>query len=350
LRALVTGASGFIGGHVVDALALAGHEVKGLVRPTSDTTLLDRPGVTLAVGDVTDVASLRDACRGVDVVIHTAAVVSMYGAWEEYRKVGVVGTENVVNAAIEAGVPRLVHLSSIATYGLRHVPGVVLTEETPYDEEPEPWNHYVREKMLSEKVVWRAHESGRIGVTSLRPSVVIGPRDRNVVTRVMNLLKLPFTGTIGFGTNRVGCVVVEELAEIVVQAAVSDGAIGRAYNVSGKNPITQRELYGYYAKAAGRRVQPFFTPYRLAFAGASIAERVSQLAGRKEEPVLSLISVPIFGKDFVVDSSRATKELGWKGVADYERAASESVKWYLEHQRATPSERTRSSPPPLPRL
>jgi nucleoside-diphosphate-sugar epimerase len=332
VKALVTGATGFIGGHVVDALLASGHEVVALVRPTSDTSLLARPGISLAAGDVTDRDSLDRACRGIDCVIHTAAVVSMYGAWEEYRRVGVVGTENLVDAAAAARVPRFLHLGSIASYGLRHTPGVVLTEDMPYDEDPEPWNHYVREKMLSEKIVWRAHESGRIAATSLRPSVVLGPRDRNVVTRVMNLLRLPFTGTIGFGTNRVGCVVVEELAELVVRAATSSVAIGRAYNVSGRDPITQRELYSLFAKAAGRRVQPFFTQYRVAFAGASIAERLSQLAGRKEEPVLSLISVPIFGQDFLVDSSRARAELGWQGTADYERAVSESVKWYLEHQ------------------
>jgi nucleoside-diphosphate-sugar epimerase len=332
VKALVTGASGFIGGHIAEALVAGGHEVLALVRPTSDTSLLRRERTTLVTGDVTDLESVERACRGVDCVIHTAAVVSMYGTWEEYRRIGVVGTENVVTAAMNAGVPRFVHLGSIASYGLRHTPGVVLTEDMPYDEEPEPWNHYVREKMLSEKIAWRAHETGRTGVTSLRPSVVIGPRDRNVVTRVMNLLRLPFTGTIGFGTNRVGCVVVEELAELAVRAATNPVAIGRAYNVSGRDPITQRELYSMFAKAAGRRVQPFFTPYRVAFAGASIAERLSQLAGRKEEPVLSLISVPIFGQDFTVDSTRAKNDLGWQGTADYERAVTESVKWYLEHQ------------------
>ena len=190
-------------------------------------------------------------------MIHTAAVVSMYGAWEEYRRIGVVGTENVIAAAIDADVARFIHLGSVASYGFRHPHGVVLTEDMPHDEEPEPWNHYVREKMLTEKVIWRAHASGRIQVTSLRPPVVIGPRDRNVVTRMMNLLRLPFTGTIGAGTNRVGCVVVEELAEVAIRAATSEVAVGRAYNVAGREPITQRELYSLYAKAAGRRVQPF---------------------------------------------------------------------------------------------
>ncbi len=335
MKALVTGASGFIGGHVIEALRAAGHDPVALVRPTSDTTMLEQWDVAIVRGDVTDPDSLRIACEGVDCVIHTAAVVSMYGAWEEYRRVGVVGTENLVAAAVEAKVTRFIHLSSIAAYGFRHAQGVVLTEDMPIDEEPEPWNHYVREKMLSEKVVGRAHSAGRIQATVFRPPVVIGPRDRNVVTRMMNLLRLPFTGTIGAGNNRVGCVVVEELAEVVVRGTTAEVAAGRVYNVGGKTPITQRELYGHYAKAAGRRAQPFFAPYRVAFAGASIAERLSQLAGRKEEPMLSLISVPVFGQDFTVDSSRAERELGWKGAADYERAVTESVKWYLEHEKKT---------------
>ena len=332
MNVLVTGASGFIGGHVAEALRAAGHGVVALVRPTSDRTHLQRLGATFAVGDVTDFPSLLRAARGVSAVVHTAAVVSMYGAWEEYRKVGVLGTQNVVDAAIAAGVPRFVHVGSIAVYGFRHPPGARLHEDLPLDDEPESWNHYVREKVLAENVVWRAQASGRIRVTSLRPSVVIGPRDRNVVTRFMRMLRFPINGTIGLGNNRVGCVVVEDLASLAVRALTQDVTVGKAYNVSGRGLITQRELYRLYAKAAGRTLLPLAAPYGVALAGTMLLEGAYRLAGMKEEPVFAKIGVPIFGKDFTVDCARARADLGFAGDASYERAVTESVKWYLEHQ------------------
>lgn len=333
MNVLVTGASGFIGGHVAQALREAGHGVVALVRPTSNRTHLRSLGADFAVGDVTDFPSLVRAARGTDAVVHTAAVVSMYGAWEEYRQVGVLGTQNVVDAAIAARVPRFIHLGSIAVYGFRHPAGTRLHEGLTLDDDPEPWNHYVREKVLAEKIVWRAHDAGRIRVTSLRPSVVIGPRDRNVVTRFMRMLRFPVNGTIGTGKNRVGCVVVHELAEMVVSALPNGAAAGKAYNVSGRRTITQRELYGLYAKAAGRTLQPFFAPYSAAFAGTRWLEAAYGLLGRKEEPVFAKIGVPIFGQDFTVDSTRATRDLGFRGDASYEQAVSESVQWYLEQEK-----------------
>lgn len=331
MRALVTGASGFIGGHVADALVRSGHDVVALVRPTSRTRHLEEIEAELAFGDMTDPRSIRRAAEGADWVFHTAAVVGSYGTWEAYRRVGVVGTQNVVDAASEAGVQRFLHFGSIAVYGFQHSSGVVFTEDMPFDESPEPWNHYVREKVLSEKIVWRAHEQGRLSVTSLRPSIVLGARDRNVVTRTAALLELPMTGLIGWGNNRVACVVVQELADIAVRAARSAIATGKAYNISGRAPITQRQLVEAYARALGRPLMPFRVPYRLAMLSAQVMEGAYGAAGIETEPIVSRIGVVLLGQDYGVDCTRAVKDLGWKGEASYRRAVEESVRFYREH-------------------
>ena len=333
MLALVTGASGFIGGHVAEVLLARGHRVRALVRPTSDTSHLTRLGLEIVHGDLTDRASLGAACRGVDCVFHTAAVVASYGGWETYRRVGVMGTENLVDAAAGAGIGRFLHLSSIAAYGFRHRQGVVLTEDTPFDEDPEPWNHYVREKVISEKIVWRAHEARRLRATVLRPSVVLGPRDRNTAPRMLRLLQLPVNGLIGWGNNRVPCVVVEELAELALLAAESEATVGRAYNVSGLKPVTQRQLVGEFARAAGRRMMPFRVPLQVALLSSRVLEEGYELAGEHNEPFASRLGVVIFGNDSVVDCTRATAELGWNGTADYFRAIRESVAWYQAMER-----------------
>lgn len=325
MLALVTGATGFIGSHVIEALLRAGHQPLAAVRGSSDTTLLQQLGVPMVTCDVTDAESLRAACRDVDCVIHTAAVVSTYGSWEHYRRVGVEGTRNVVEAAVSAGVPRFVHLGSIAVYGFEHPEGTLLTEDLPLATDPEPWNHYVREKALSEQVVWRAHAAGRIAVTSIRPSVVLGVRDRAVVTRMSRILSSPFGGLVGWGENRVGCVVVEDLARLVVAAATAPEARGRAYNASGARIVLQRELVEAYAEAFGVRVPPWRVPAKVALWGAGLLDEAYATLGRSEEPMFSRLSAAILGLDFAVDCRRAEAELGWRGESDHVAAIRASV-------------------------
>jgi nucleoside-diphosphate-sugar epimerase len=332
MRALVTGATGFIGGHIVDALLDAGHDPIAGVRPGSDTARLERLGVPLVYCDVTDPASLRSACDDVDSVFHTAAIVATYGNWEHYREIGVEGTEHVLDAAIRAGVPRFIHVSSIAVYGFERRPGRILREDMPLQENPERWNHYVREKALSEKAAWRAHDAGRIGVTTLRPSVVLGPRDRNVVPRMARLMTTPIGGLIGLGANRVGCVVVTDLARLAVLASVRTEALGRAYNASGTGTITQRQIVQAFCHAFGKRVLPWRMPFTLALASAGLLDEIYATAGIREEPFVSRFSVAILGSDFVVDCSRAARELGWKGECDYRQAIRESVEYYRGHR------------------
>jgi nucleoside-diphosphate-sugar epimerase len=326
MKALVTGASGFIGGHLVDQLQAEGHDVTALVRPTSDTAHLRQVEARLAVGDVTDPASLREAARGQDCVFHTAAIVGTYGRWGDFLEVGVRGTQNMLAAAAANNVPRFVHLSSIAVYGT-NPRGRAFDEDLPYEEKPERWNHYVREKVWSEKRVWRANEQGKLQATSIRPSVVIGPRDRAALPRVVSNLRSPTGAIVGNGQNRVPCVVIEELAAAITKAASVDIAIGRAYNLSGAEPITQRQLLDAVAEAAGIKPLRRTVPEWLAMASATSFEAVYRALRRTNEPAVTRIAVVIAGRDYEVDCTRARTELGWEGSADYLDAVRRSVDW-----------------------
>lgn len=331
MKALVTGATGFIGGHIAEQLVHEGHEVRALVRPTSDTSFLRTLEVQLVTGDVTRPETLDDACRGVDTVFHTAAVVGNYGPWSHFREVGVHGTRNTIDAAARNDVARFVHLGSIAVYGTRAV-GTPATEDTPFDERPERWNHYVREKVLSEKLLWKAHREGRIQATSLRPSVVLGPRDRNALGRTLFMIKSPIGAIVGSGENRFPAVVVEDVASVALRAATSEVAIGRAYNVSGRDPITENEYLRLVADAAGVRPLKRRMPMPVVMSTAMLLENAYRLARRKEEPFITRIAVAIAGGDYVIDCSRAAAELGWEGTSDYADAIRRSVEWYRATQ------------------
>lgn len=327
MRALVTGASGFIGGHIAEQLVEQGHEVRALVRPTSDTSFLRSLELELVTGDVTRPESLDAACRGIDTVFHTAAVVGSYGPWSHFREVGVRGTLNTLNAAARNDVRRFIHLGSIAVYGTRAT-GQPVTEDTAFDQRPERWNHYVREKVRSEQLLWMAHEKGRIQATSLRPSVVLGPRDRNALSRTLFMINSPVGAIVGTGKTRFPAVVVEDVAAIAVTAATSAVAIGRAYNVSGRDPITQEEYLRLVAEASGLRPLSRRMPMPLVMSTAMLLENAYRLARRKEEPFVTRIAVALAGGDYVIDCSRATADLGWEGSADYADAIRRSVEWY----------------------
>lgn len=323
-RVLVTGATGFIGGHVARTLYMRGAEVVALVRPTSDVAALEALGVECRVGDLTDPESLAAACRGVDAVVHSAAVVGSYGTWDHFYEVGVRGTERLLDGAITAGVDRFLLISSLAVYGLR--PGMgPLTEDTPFDREPQRWNHYVREKVLAEDALWDAHHSGAIKATAVRPSVVLGHGDRNAVPRMAGLLENPLALFPGPGDNRFPVVVVEDCAEGIVRALERDVAIGRAYNLSGRDPITQADLYVMLAEAAGLPPPRLRIPCSVALGLTAGLELGWRMLRRPGEPFATRIAVAVSGYDYVVDCTRARDELDWVGERSYRVALEEAM-------------------------
>ena len=178
-RILVTGASGFIGGHVCEALLKRGAKVRAMVRRSSDVSQLAGLDIEYAFADLSDAEGMNRACRDVDVVVHTAAAVGSFGEWEHFYETGVRGTERLIEAAHQNGATRFVHVSSIAVYGFKQHKGPV-NEDAPFELKPQGWNHYVREKVMSEQILWRAHEDKKIQATSIRPCLLYtspSPRD-----------------------------------------------------------------------------------------------------------------------------------------------------------------------------
>lgn len=316
-RYLVTGASGFIGGHVCEALLRRGATVRAMVRASSDTRHLAGLGVELCQAELGDAASLERACAGVDVVIHTAAAVGSFGEWQHFYETGVVGTERLLAAAAHQRVGRFVHVSSIAAYGLR---GGRVDEDTPFDLAPERWNHYVREKVMSEQRVWAAHAAGKVAATVVRPSVVIGARDRNAVPRMADLLRLPVAGLPGRPHFRFPVVTIADCVDAIVRAAGSEIAVGRAYNVSGARPIALAEIYGLIARHAGLPAPRLYVPTALALPLTGALEAVWKLLRRAGEPIATRIAIVVSGYDYEVDCSRAARELGWYADGSYEAA------------------------------
>jgi nucleoside-diphosphate-sugar epimerase len=327
MRVTITGATGFIGAHVTRAMVAAGYEVVVLARATSDLRALGGVQVTKVIGDLSDAASMVDACRGADVVVHAAAVVRGHGTWDDFRP-GVEATRRLLDAMERMGVPRLVHLSSIGVYGMaaRVEP---LHESQPLCDEPERWNHYIRQKVLSERLVLDAHARGRIEPVILRVAATLGPGDRASLPAIFAALRDGKMAVLGGGGNRVPFVVVDDLVDAVVRAvaAPASGGGGRVYNVSGTEKITQAEFLGACARALGVDAPRRHVPVGMAKLVAGGAEWIHRLRRGKGPPPMTRLGVTVATCDLVVDCSAARRDLGWSGDSIYDDAIRREVQW-----------------------
>lgn len=326
MRVLVTGASGFAGSHVVERLLAGGHTVRALVRPTSDLGVLRGLDVELATGDVTAPETLAAAVTGCEGVVHTAAVVGGWGRPEAFFRVGVLGTRNLLNATRDAGVRRFVQLSSIAVYG-DDLDGRLLRETDPYGYRPQPWNHYVREKVQSEQLVFSYHLRGWLEGVAVRPSVIWGARDRIAFPTAAALVRSPLAAIVGSGRNRIPCIGVRDVADLAVRALESPQAAGRAYNISSGQEITQRQLYRLIGRTLGRRAPRLHVPLWFAFGLGGLCEGAYRLARLDGPPPLTRFNVGLIASDVRVDCTAARDELGWREQHPVPQAIAEDAAW-----------------------
>ncbi len=236
MKALVTGAGGFLGLYIAERLRARGDEVRSFSRRRYEA--LDRLGVETMVGDVCDGRAVVQACAGMDVVFHVAAVAGLGGPWRHYFETNTLGTSNVVQACFECNVPRLVYSSSPSvTFDGGEQCGV--DESAPY---PKRWlAHYPHSKALAEQAVLEA--SGRQGLSTcaLRPHLIWGPRDRHLIPRLLERARSGRLRRVGDGTNLIDMVYVENAAEAHLLAAdalePNSPVAGRAYFISQGEPV-----------------------------------------------------------------------------------------------------------------
>lgn len=336
MKSLVTGATGFLGSHIVDRLLEHGGQVRALVRASSDTSYLESRGVELARGDVTDRASLAAALDGVQTVYHAAAYVSDWGAWRRFQSVTVEGTRNMIEAAVEAQVRRLVHVSTDGVYALRAL-RQPLTEESPLEKRFGWLDYYRRSKLAAERVVRERGSQGRIETVLLRPGLLLGERDAAVLPGAIAFLQSGSAAYLGSGENRLPYVYVGDVAAACVLAGTSDIAAGQTYNVASGERVTQRDFFRAVAEVAGVPEPRRSVPWRLAYALALAMEAWCVLRGRRSRPELTRLGINLIALDYQEDASRLRRELGWEPTVGMREAIRRSVEWTRER----PAERAR---------
>ena len=336
MRAFVTGGTGFIGGHLVERLLAAGHEVRALARESSDVSHLRQLGVETARGDLRDGAALRPLLRGVEVVYHNAALVGDWGRWRDFSEVALAGTGYLLAAAVSSNVSRIVHMSSASIYGLRRVRGRTVSEELPPAPRPWRWDYYGRAKAGAERIVQQHQSAGRIGATILRPTIVYGPRDRTVLPRLAALLRNGQLTIVGSGENRLHLVYVRDVAEAALRAGTELVAVGETYHVEGKRDITQRGFMEAIADLVGaprpRRSLPLYLSYSLGF----FQEAWGHASRRQTPPGRTRYLVALAGGEADFDTSRAERDLGWKPQVSFEEGLARTAEWWRTREHTGP--------------
>ena len=324
LRVLVTGGSGFLGSHIAEQLAEAGHEVVALVRKSSSQKFLATlPNVSLVYGAVEDASAVEDAARGVDAVIHAAGLVKARNP-VEFEAINVEGTKNLLAAAKKnaPGLKRFVFVSSLAAVGPSH-DGVPVT----LDREPRPVTHYGRSKLRAEQAVLAAKDE--LPVTVIRPPMIYGPRDNETFAFFQTVSRrvLPY---LGDGKNTLSIVYAADAASACVRAIFADVPSGSLYFVEDGKVYVWREMLAELEKVLERRAFvrvpiPFFV-----LRGAAVASegygRIRGKAMMLTRDKLNELSAP----HWVCDSQKTRSDLGWTPRVEWIEGAKRAADWYRQ--------------------
>jgi nucleoside-diphosphate-sugar epimerase len=323
MRVLVTGATGFIGSFVANALLDKGYEVRCLVRTTSNLHWIADMDVECYYGSLFDKGSLREGLKEVDYVYHIAGVTKARTE-EEFLQGNLEATRNLLNAVLEADLKlkRFLHVSSLAAVGPS--PTILAINE---DQEPQPLTWYGKSKLAAEELLME--HAKKLPLTIVRPPVVYGPRDKDV----LEFFKTVRRGIIPQLQGRdkyASLIFVKDLAEGIITAAESDKSQSRKYFMADPEPYSYDEFARIILDVLGKRGVRIPVPLPLLTGVAALSERFAQLT--KSSTILNRQKVIEMEQDFWVCSpARAKKDLNFETSHTLQQGVEETINWYVRH-------------------
>ena len=314
MKILVTGGSGFLGQALCRALLAQGHEVTSLQRHHS--AALDNLGVRQVLGALDDADVAGRAVHGVDAVIHNAAKASGWGAWQDFYRSNVTGTEVLLAACRAAGISRFVYTStpSVVHAGRRPVAGGN-EHDTPYGKHFSA--HYPHTKMLAERAVLAAN-SPILATVALRPRLIWGPGDTQLLPRLVARARAGRLRFIGDGHNRMDCTYIDNVVHahlLALEHLQPDSACaGKAYFISNGEPRSVREIVNGLLAAADAPLVDKTVPFALAYAIGSVCEGLWRIGRFGGEPPMTRFLAEQLSTEHWYDCSQAGRDFGYAPI------------------------------------
>ncbi len=324
MRCLITGASGFIGGHIAEACVKRDWQVVAVARPASATTFLDSLGLLTLRGQMSDPAFLNKALDDVDVVVHCAAKVGNWGPVDEYRPVNVDNLRHLLTACKGRSLSRFIHMSSLGVYAPQDYYGA---DETV----PPPARHrdsYSQTKMEAEQLALQYQRDFGVPVVVLRPGFVYGPRDRTVLPKIIQGLREGTVRYPGGGHTALNTIYIGNLVDAVFLAIDQTQAVGQIYNLTDGEFVTKRRFIEAIADAMAlphpRRTPPLW----LAKVVTWVYEARAKRRGATEAPRFNFASLKFLGLNLDFSIDKARRELGYRPRVTFEDGMGMTMDWY----------------------
>lgn len=320
MTTLITGASGFLGGRLAQILAEQGEDITLLARPSSDLTHLENFPHRIALGDLTDPASLRSATQNATRILHCAACSTDWAPFATYYAANVTGIQNLLAAALAAPkLQRFVHISTTDVYGYPTLP---CDETHPTRDAGLPYN---QTKILGEQAVWHDH---RLPITILRPATIYGPRGKDFTVEIATLLRQRLMATIDGGRAPGGFAYIDNVAHAILAASTHPATLGHAFNLADGTNATWADYLALFAKALATRSPWIDLSLTTATRLARLLEaphRILKLAGR---PLLTQHAVKLLALNQEFPCDKAKETFGFTPKVSLEEGIARSAAWF----------------------
>ena len=319
----VTGGTGFVGSHIVRLLTEQNHEVSILAREKSNFDLIQGLTFKKAIGDVADIESLRQGIPDdTEWLFHNAAIMAEWGSKKHFFSVNVEGTRNILEVVRQKDIPSLIYTSSTAVYGFPNS-SEPMDEDTPW----KPMNNYQKSKAESEILVRQYASEYGIKATMVRTGTVLGKGDLYTGPQLIGFLRSGSMVTFGGGDNPQSFSHGEDFARCLVLTAENfDKAAGNAYNTASFD-CTQNEFLDALSDELGVEKKYRNMPYAISVGLGAFLARLYMAFNRKRAPLLTSFRVKLFGSKYLIDISKAERDLGYTPIWDLQSTVKDMVEW-----------------------
>jgi len=309
---LVTGASGFLGSHLVQELIRREKSVRVLVRESSDLTFLKQFDLEYIYGCLSDKGVLYRATENVGTIYNCAAYVSDFGPYELFEAANVTGVKNLLESCLINKPERIIHVSTTDVYGY---PDKAADESQPFRKRG---FYYGDTKIEGEELIWNYYNRYKLPITVFRPATIYGERSVAFIEEIVGMLKKREYVNIGLKEVNAGLIYVSNLVDAMVMVEKSDKSIGQAFNIIDGNGVSFTKLVNSLADLSGLPRPSFSIPFSAAYGLGFILEKIHTILKQKNRPFLTRMVVCLFGISQDFSTEKIRNLLKWNPEVSFE--------------------------------